>query len=59
VKTPSQFPPDERPTESNDLAVQAAQLVKDWRACSLGYRRMLLRLAARGAKLPKKPFQQP
>jgi len=53
---PSDFEP-EPPTQPNvELLTeqqQAALLVRDWRECSPGYRRMLLRLARKGAALPK------
>lgn len=54
---PNDFPPNERPTPYvvTSLAVEAAQLVRDWKDCPREYQRMLLRLAQRGAKLPKKP----
>lgn len=32
---------------------QAALLVRDWRECPPAYRQMMLRLAAKGAALPK------
>jgi hypothetical protein len=54
--TPSQFPPDERPTtyRHRSMAVEAYELVRDWRRSPRAYQLMMLRLAARGAKLPKK-----
>jgi hypothetical protein len=55
VKLPNDFPDDERPTRPKQLteAQEAADLVRDWKASPPEYRQMLLRLAAKGAKLPK------
>jgi hypothetical protein len=46
--------PPTKPTFENMTELQQlAQLARDWRECSEPYRRMLLRLATKGAALPK------
>ncbi len=56
MKLPNDFPDDEKPTRPKQLteAQEAADLVRDWKSCPREYQRMMLRIAARGAQLPKK-----
>lgn len=54
MATPSEFPPEEQPTEPTSLAAQAAILVADFKAMTPERRKRIMRYAAALAALPVK-----